>query len=68
MHREVIDIEWTAEERAVIVRCGYRFAYIRAALRVRAASHRIDTDHRKRAEGRLHIETTARRLVPFDQR
>lgn len=43
MHREVIDIQLTAEERALILRYGYPFARILAALQACAASNRIET-------------------------
>ncbi len=43
MHREVIDMELTAEERALILRYGYPFARILAALEACAASTMIET-------------------------
>ena len=43
MQREAIDIELTAEERALILRYGYPFARIQAALQVCATSKRIET-------------------------
>jgi hypothetical protein len=43
MHREVIDVELTGEERALILRYGYPFARIRAALQACAASKMIET-------------------------
>jgi hypothetical protein len=43
MHRETIDIQLTAEERALILRYGYPFARILAALQVCATSKWIET-------------------------
>jgi hypothetical protein len=43
MHREVIDIEFTPEERALILRYGYPFDRIRLALEACQASQRIET-------------------------
>jgi hypothetical protein len=43
MHREVIDIEFTPEERALILRYGYPFDRIRTALEACQASREIET-------------------------
>ena len=43
MHREVIEVELTAEERALILRYGYPFDRIRAALEACQASPMIET-------------------------
>jgi len=43
MHREVIDIELTPEERALILRYGYPFDRIRTALAACQSSPRIET-------------------------
>jgi hypothetical protein len=43
MHREVIDMELTAEERSLLLRYGYPFARIQAALQACAGSKMIET-------------------------
>jgi hypothetical protein len=43
VHREVIDVELTPEDRTLIMQYGYPFARIRAALQVCQASKTIET-------------------------